>query len=447
MTFGDATYGLACPVRGRWIVSFVVCFLVPFGTLHAQTAAPIFENLAPIAKAVCKAGPDQDPNNIILPRGAIRTINDRGHISSVLRRSIDVAIDDVSSVVLTISVARGTLRRVRSELLQITQTDAEIDRKGRPVALIDLASDCSVIHGRSLTYGETGKAVSLVHYDRNLVPDGTEEALNPPVPPGTDPGGIAVGHIDSGVNYLLPKIAGRLARSADGKLRGMDFWDEDDRPFDIDTGRSAFFPIRHGTTVASVLLREAPTARLVPYRYPRPDLARMGPLIAHMAKLGVRIVMMPLGSRKVSDWQAFLEAASRHSEILFIVSAGNDGRNIDTDPLYPASLALENMIVVTSSDAFGRLAQGSNWGANSVDIMVPGEKVEVIDHRGATGQASGSSFAVPRVAALAARLAEIHPEWTAAELSAAIRKRAGRSFERGTAKVGWGWIPNPADDG
>lgn len=447
MRSGEPNYRIGRPFRESRIVLFAVCCLVSVGAVQAQTVAPIFKDLEPIAKAFCKAGPDVDPNSVVLPQGAVRTIKDRGHISSVLRRSIDVAIDDVSSAVLTISVARGSLRRVRSELLQATQADAETDSKGKPVALIDLASDCSVIHGRSLTYGETGKAVSLVHYDRNLVPDGTEETLDPPVPPGTDPGGVAVGHIDSGVNYLLPKIADRLARAADGKLQGLDFWDEDDRPFDIDTGRSAFFPIRHGTTVASVLLREAPTARLVPYRYPRPDLTRMGPLLAHMAKLGVRIAMMPLGSRQSSDWQAFQEAASRHSEILFIVSAGNDGRNIDSDPLYPASLALENMIVVTSSDAFGRLAQGSNWGENSVDIMVPGEKVEVIDHRGAAGIASGSSFAVPRVAALAARLAEAHPEWTVAELGAAIRKRAGRSFERGAAKVGWGWIPNPADDG
>lgn len=447
MTTGESIYRIGRLFREHRIFSFAVCCLVSFGAVQAQTVAPIFEDLEPIAKAVCKAEPDLDPNSIVLLHGAVRTFNDRGHISSVLRRSIHVAIDDTWSAVLTISVARGILRRVRSELLQTMQTDAGIIRKDRPVALIDLASDCSVIHGRSLTYGETGKAVSLVHYDRNLVPDGTEEALNPAVPPGTDPGGIAVGHIDSGVNYLLPQIAGRLGRSDDGSLLGLDFWDEDDRPFDIDTGRSVFFPIRHGTTVASVLLREAPDARLVPYRYPRPDLTRMEPLITHMAKLGVRIAMMPLGSRQSSDWQTFMAAASRHNEILFIVSAGNDGRDIDADPLYPASLELENMIVVTSSDAFGRLAQGSNWGVNSVDIMVPGEKVEVIDHRGATGQASGSSFAVPRVAALAARLAAIHSDWTVAELKEAIRKRAGRSFERGAAKVGWGWIPNPADDG
>ena len=44
--------------------------------------------------------------------------------------------------------------------------------------------------------------------------------------------------------------------------------------------------------------------------------------------------------------------------------------------------------------------------------MVPAEQVEVTDFRGARGTASGSSYAVPRVAALAARLKAANPDWS-----------------------------------
>ena len=185
----------------------------------------------------------------------------------------------------------------------------------------------------------------------------------------------------------------------------------------------------------------------MPIRYPRPDMAQMTDAVRIAAAAGARIVAMPMGSRRAEDWTAFEAAAAAHPDVLFIVSAGNDGRDIDAEPVYPAALGLDNMIVVTSADAFGRLASGSNWGAASVDLMVPAEALEVTDYRGARGTASGSSYAVPRVAALAARLQEKHPDWTAPDLKQAVFARAVPPLERGPPRVAVGWIPNPADDG
>ena len=104
------------------------------------------------------------------------------------------------------------------------------------------------------------------------------------------------------------------------------------------------------------------------------------------------------------------------------------------------------MIVVTSADSFGRLAQGSNWGVKSVDVMVPGERVVVTDHRGTEGRASGSSFAVPRVTAMAARLLAKNPDWKASELKKTILARARVSPYQKTPVVRVGWIPDPTDD-
>ena len=263
----------------------------------------------------------------------------------------------------------------------------------------------------------------------DLAPTGAREPLNPPAPriadtARADAGGVTVALVDSGVNYLLPEIAGRLARDDHGRMLGYDLWDMNDRPFDANPARSPFFPQRHGTSVASIILREAPGARLIPYRYPRPDPARMADLIAHAAALGARVVNLAMGSNTPGHWAGFAAGVGAHPDILFVVSAGNDGRDIDRRPVYPAALDLPNMLVIASADGFGEPAPGSNWGKGTVDLLVPGGRIPVTDFFGARTHASGASFAAPRVTALAARLLAEHPAWRAAELKAAIIARA-----------------------
>jgi len=285
--------------------------------------------------------------------------------------------------------------------------------------------------------------VELELLGADLAPGEAREPLNPPVPPGRDPGGVAVALFDSGLNYALPTFAGRLARDGEGKALGYDFWELDERPFDNHPAGSPFFPVRHGTAVASVLLEEAPDARFLPFRYPRPEMSRMAAMVEAAAEAGARIVAMPMGSNQREDWAAFATAARAHPELLFVISAGNNGRDIDRSPVYPAALPLDNFLVVTSSDLAGRLAPGSNWGRESVDLMVPAEDLPIVDFTGRPGRGSGSSFAVPRLAALAARLLAANPAWRAPELKAAILARAQPLPGDGHSPVRHGWIPDP----
>ncbi len=320
----------------------------------------------------------------------------------------------------------------------------------RPVMSAAVNAECGVLRAARIDYDRLGRAETLLNLGPDLKRVLSRQPLNPPVPPGPggsrDPGGVLVAHVDTGVNYLLEGVSRRLARDSRGRLLGFDYWDMDNRPFDLDTGRSPFFPLRHGTAVASIILREAPGARLVPYRYPRPDMSRMEALVTDADNVGVVIVNMAMGSNKRSSWEALARAAGERPHMLFVISAGNDGRDIDKKPVFPAALDLENFLVVTSADDFGRLAEGSNWGRDHVDIMVPGERIPVTDHRGAAGKASGSSFAVPRITALAARLLARHPDWKAKELKRAIVARARPSRHYKTPPVRYGWIPDPTDD-
>ena len=314
-------------------------------------------------------------------------------------------------------------------------------KERRPLLLAIADASCTIHSARQLRYDQAGRPESLEDLDSALRSTGEPEPLNPPVPASHDPSGIAIGLADTGVNYLLPAIASRLARRPDGEILGYDYWDLDRRPFDASPTPDPFFPSRHGTRTASLLLEEAPVAKLVPYRYPRHDMARMTALIEDAAARGVRVMNLSLVSRDRDEWLPFREAAEAHPGMLFVVAAGNYGRNIEEQPHYPASFPLANMVVVTSATADGRLAEGVDWGPRSVDLMVHGEGVLALDFDGERIPVFGSSYATARATALAACLLADHPEWSIAELKAAMFREAQPS-EPG--QVAEGFVPDTA---
>lgn len=311
----------------------------------------------------------------------------------------------------------------------------------RTSAVSRLAAGCRIVLGVALISGSQ----QIAQADT-----ASADSENPPVPllpvdsSGTDqPSQIRVALLDSGVNYQLPAIAERLARDSAGRLIGYDFWDMDPWPFDAHpNGRGGI--LRHGTRTASLLLREAPFVELVPYRYPRPDMSRMTALVEHAAKHDVRIVGMPLGGNLKEEWSAFEAVAQAHPDMLFIASAGNNGRDIDRVPVYPAALRLENMLVVTSADDFVRLAEGVNWGRVSVDYLLPAERQWVTKFDGSSAQVSGSSYAVPRMVALAARYLRDDRSLTASDLIAKIRTRFANGFL--PKQIAQGYINDPQFD-
>ncbi|MEX0502418.1 S8 family serine peptidase [Alphaproteobacteria bacterium LSUCC0719] len=318
------------------------------------------------------------------------------------------------------------------------------DMSERPLMQIRVLPSCQPLEARRLVRAPDGSVDRI----EVLAPDFKRpvaiEPQNPPLPrlsAGT--GSAVLALVDTGVNYLLPALHPHLATGADGRPLGHDFWDDDDRPYDSDPRANPYFPRHHGTTVFSVLAREAPDTDIAIYRFPAPDMCRFEELINHMASLSVRIVSLSMGSDDRSDWHCFERAAQLHPQMLFVVSAGNDGRDLDQMPVYPAALALTNMVVVTSSDNFGRLGRGSNSAAVSVDVMVPAEQIEVIDHRGAFAETGGTSYAVPRVAALAARFLAANPDAVTADI---IGFLASRAIPAPGVRLGFGWIPDPTDD-
>ena len=353
-------------------------------------------------------------------------------------------LDNNALVELDVVIHGGQLTRFIS---------SHFNEFGDPLVMVSLGSDCSLQVVRKVNYTDHGQATNIVTLDADLQLQGDPDWLNPPLvfieqepekfPHQSGEGlPVRVGMIDSGVNYQLPEINRRLARDSDGELVGFDFWDMDALPFDAHPLNAGFFLQRHGTRTASLLLSEAPGVELVPYRYPRPDMSRMQALVEHAAANGVAILGMPLGSNRPEDWNTFARAARAHPEILFISSAGNNGRDVDQRPVYPAALGLDNMLVVTSADDFVQPAERTNWGRLSVDYMIPAELMRALDFSGAEARVSGSSYAVSRLVALAARIRSVNPEWGAGEIIAELSRGAVAS-----EWVGTGYIADPLAGG
>ena len=311
-----------------------------------------------------------------------------------------------------------------------------------PLLLVNVDKKCNIMVSRLIQRDITGKIFSIDNLSSDLSKVKSSEYFNPPLEKQKPFKGIKVAIVDTGVNYNLDFIADKISRIDESNLTGYDFEDDDSLPYDIDTGRSVFFPMHHGTSVSSIILREAPMSELVVYRFPRSEMCKFENLIEHISVNKIKIVNLSMGSVNKDDWQCFYKAAKSNKNILFFVSAGNDGKNIDFEKIYPASFDLENIIVVTSSDISGNLAQGSNFGSVSVDFLIPGEQIPVIDHRGVKTNASGSSFAVPRAVAMAIRILSNNTNANILDIKSKLISRAIRSNE----KVKYGWIPDPLDN-
>ena len=190
----------------------------------------------------------------------------------------------------------------------------------------------------------------------------------PRVPPGTDPGGLAIAIIGSGLDYTRPEIASRLARD--------------------------------GTATAKALLAERPDARIVPLRV-KGDGKSLAGAAYFASKSPARMVLVTVASTDRQDWQAFAEIASRRTDLLFVIAAGDEGIDLDSAPRYPASLGLPNIIVVSACDGAGKPLPGANTGAKSVDVLIPVEPTgTAVSHDGKLVAATSTALAAARVNSL-----------------------------------------------
>jgi subtilisin family serine protease len=267
--------------------------------------------------------------------------------------------------------------------------------------------------------------------------------------PATLGAGVRVAVLDSGVDLANPDLAANMWTNP-GEVAGNGV-DDDDNGFidDVHGADTVGWDgdpsdgLGHGTAVASVIAARGDNgfglsgmawdARVMPVKVLHDDgwgtTATMIAGLGYALDEGARIVNISLNGSTRSQ---ALDDAIRQAEargVLVVTSAGNDGRNRDRVPSYPASERSPSVIAVASADRAGALAPGSAFGRSTVDIAAPGDEILTSDLGGRFARRSGTSFAAAYVTGAAALLAAANPDASAADLRAALiasSRRGGR---------------------
>ncbi len=149
-----------------------------------------------------------------------------------------------------------------------------------------------------------------------------------------------------------------------------------------------------------------------------------------------------------SQYEQDIINAATQAGALIVAAAGNDGRNLDSQPIYPA--AYEHVLSVGATFETSDLRAvlpgwSSNFGVN-VTVFAPGNNIVAAANNGSYWLAHGTSFAAPLVAGLAGILKSMHPSWGPAQVAEQIRMSAdaidaanpGYSGLLGTGRVNFG---------
>jgi subtilisin family serine protease len=253
---------------------------------------------------------------------------------------------------------------------------------------------------------------------------------------------ITVGVIDSGVDYTHPDLSPNVARNpgesgAGRESNGVD--DDSDGLVDdwhgwdwVQSDNDPADPNGHGTHVAGTLAARgndakgvagvAWQAKLLPLRVlDANNVGRISDIVAayrYAAGRQLPIVNVSLAGPTFS--QAEYDAIKAASKTLFVVGAGNDGRDNDVTGSYPCNQPLPNVICVTASDQNDAMPSFASYGRRSVDLAAPGVNVLSTRPGGAWGFMSGTSTSTPHVAGTAALILARYPGSSVAALRAAL---------------------------
>jgi subtilisin family serine protease len=116
-----------------------------------------------------------------------------------------------------------------------------------------------------------------------------------------------------------------------------------------------------------------------------------------------------------------LQQAIAASPAVVVAAAGNEGKDNDLQPDFPASYNLANVISVAAIDNVGQLGQFSNRGLLSVDLGAPGVDIGSTIPNNGYAPFSGTSMAAPHVAGTAALVRSLRPDLSAGEVVSLLK--------------------------
>jgi hypothetical protein len=257
---------------------------------------------------------------------------------------------------------------------------------------------------------------------------------------GTGSSEIVVAVIDTGIDYTHPDLAANMYRNeSECTPNGLD--DDGNGYIDDCYGISTsgtflsdpMDDMGHGTHVAGTIgavgdngkgvvgvnwnVKLLP-CKLIGLEFGIGNAVDCLEYVRKMKERGVNIVATNNSWGLEYFSESLLDAieAQQQLGILFIASAGNDFRNNDEQPVYPANFPLPNIISVAATDRNDNKAAFSNMGSRTVDIGAPGVDVLSTVPNGGYAFSSGTSMSAPHVAGVAALLKAANPNRTWQEI-------------------------------
>lgn len=214
--------------------------------------------------------------------------------------------------------------------------------------------------------------------------------------------------IDSGVDLTHPDLINKL-------IPGYNFLSENTDTHDV---------LGHGTAVAGVaaaLSNNLEGVSGVAWENPIMPLVvlnssnyatyyNIARAITYAVDRGVRVINISIGGSSYSSTlQNAVNYAWNKGAVIF-ASAMNNGTS---NPYYPA--ACQNVLAISATTSGDERAGWSNYG-NWIDLSAPGEYILTTSNGGGYGSRSGTSFASPLVAGVAALIFSANPSLTNQEV-------------------------------
>jgi type VII secretion-associated serine protease mycosin len=261
--------------------------------------------------------------------------------------------------------------------------------------------------------------------------------------------GVTVAVIDSGVDDQNPQLRGAVKA-------GQDFLKGQSNV----TGGSTTDQVGHGTMVAGVIAARpdpqktgfegiAPAATILAIRQndgqgnATEDTLAAAIDYAVGQKVDVINISQDLTDKQGQPYQGITSSSKLYqavqralnANVVVVAAAGNE--NLDK-PTFPA--AIPGVIGVGASDRNDERADGFSETGKSVMVAAPG--VDIVSTVPVGGQCvdSGTSFAAPYVAGVAALLREEYPNWNQRQIATRIEQTAIRTDAGWNPYVGWGVV-------
>jgi subtilisin family serine protease len=267
--------------------------------------------------------------------------------------------------------------------------------------------------------------------------------------------GVLVAVIDSGIYEAHEDLAGRLwtnpceipgdgVDNGCGASPGNGYADDVHGWNALDGNGNLGDDLGHGTQVAGVIgavtgngmgiAGVSPDVQLVPVKLfsasipPRQWEASAA--IAYARNVGVRVInaSWKFDPPTIQSFVDQLNAAAQDG-ILVVAAAGVGQYDtpVDIDQPenvnYPCGFQLSNVACVTSTDQADALGPHSSWGAQTVDLGAPGERIWTTTNTAQlyTGSPSGTSLAAPHVSGVAALIRSRTPGLTPSQVRDLLR--------------------------